>query len=170
MSRLVRRIAICLTYPLHPNYFCNHCLSKNSLCNPKYMTKINDKYHISLVVRQRFISSKTILKIYIHLISSQNNPKNLHPSHKMDVDFWGCFRMEKLILQQNFIRLSKIFGVIIKRENTVLWMKKYGKKSRGRTHCFCGFLCRFCLLFSFLCLWRWLKHRNTQLRLGHYWK
>ena len=40
--------------------------------------------------------------------SCQYNPKNLDPSYKMDLDFWGCFGggKEKTspILQQNYTR------------------------------------------------------------------
>ena len=32
----------------------------------------------------------------------QNNPKNLDPSSKMDLDFWDCFRMDKLDLKAGF--------------------------------------------------------------------
>ena len=31
----------------------------------------------------------------------QNNPKNLDPSYKMDLDFWDYFVREKAILQPN---------------------------------------------------------------------
>ena len=34
----------------------------------------------------------------------QNNPKDLDPSYKMDLDFWDCFGRENPILYQNFIR------------------------------------------------------------------
>ena len=30
--------------------------------------------------------------------SSQNNPKYLDPSYKMDLDFWDCFERETPIL------------------------------------------------------------------------
>ena len=31
-------------------------------------------------------------------IQQQNNPKDLDPSYKMDLDFWDCFGREKPIL------------------------------------------------------------------------
>ena len=36
---------------------------------------------------------------------SKNNPKNLDPSYKMDLNLWDCLRRVKLVLYQNFIRL-----------------------------------------------------------------
>ena len=33
--------------------------------------------------------------------SFQNNPKNLDPSYKMDLDLWDCFGRVNLVLQQN---------------------------------------------------------------------
>ena len=41
-------------------------------------------YHISLVIRQIF--------------SFQNNPKDLDPSCKMDLDLWDCLGRVKLVL------------------------------------------------------------------------
>ena len=41
-------------------------------------------HHISSVIIQRF--------------SFQNNPKNLDPSYKMDLDFWDCIGRVKLVL------------------------------------------------------------------------
>ena len=37
--------------------------------------------------------------------SFQNDPKNLDPSYKTDLDLWDCLGRVKLILQQNFIGL-----------------------------------------------------------------
>ena len=37
------------------------------------------------------------------LFSFQNNPKDLDPSYKMDLDLWDCFGRVKLVLRQNFI-------------------------------------------------------------------
>ena len=39
------------------------------------------------------------------LVSFQNNPKNLDPSYKMDLDLWDCLEMVKHVLQQNFMGL-----------------------------------------------------------------
>ena len=41
-------------------------------------------YHISSVIRQSF--------------SFQNNPKDLDPSYKMDLDLWDCLGRVKLVL------------------------------------------------------------------------
>ena len=35
----------------------------------------------------------------------QNNPKDLDPSYKTDLDLWDCLGRVKLVLQQNFIGL-----------------------------------------------------------------
>ena len=35
--------------------------------------------------------------------SFQNNPKDLDPSCKMDLDLWYCLGRVKLVLMQNFI-------------------------------------------------------------------
>ena len=37
--------------------------------------------------------------------SFQNNPKDLDPSCKMDLDLWACLGRVNLVLQQNFIGL-----------------------------------------------------------------
>ena len=37
--------------------------------------------------------------------SFQNNPKDLDPSSKTDLDLWDCLGRVKLVLLQNFIRL-----------------------------------------------------------------
>ena len=46
-----------------------------------------------------FFAYKTVF------FSFQNNPKNLDPSYKMDLDLWDCLGRVKLILQQNCIGL-----------------------------------------------------------------
>ena len=45
------------------------------------------------------------LEYKMELFSFQNNPKDLDPSYKMDLDLWDCFGRVKLVLQQNFIGL-----------------------------------------------------------------
>ena len=47
------------------------------------------RYRISSVIRWSFFSV-------------QNNPKNLDPSYKMDLDFGDCLGTVKLVLYQNF--------------------------------------------------------------------
>ena len=49
-------------------------------------------YRISSVVRRSFFSF-------------QNNPKDLDPSCKTDLDLWDCLGRVKLVLLQNFIGL-----------------------------------------------------------------
>ena len=49
-------------------------------------------YHIFSVIRQSFFSF-------------QNNPKDLDPSCKMDLDLWDCLGRVRLVLLQNFIGL-----------------------------------------------------------------
>ena len=50
-------------------------------------------YHISSVIRWSFF------------FFFQNNPKDLDPSYKMDLDLWDCLGRVKLVLQRNFIGL-----------------------------------------------------------------
>ena len=50
-------------------------------------------YRISMVMTQSFF------------FSFQNNPKNLDPSYKMDLDLWDCLGRVKLVFLQNFIGL-----------------------------------------------------------------
>ena len=45
--------------------------------------------------------------------SFQNNPRDLDPSCKMDLDLWDCLGRVKLVLLQNFIGLIKLFEVIV---------------------------------------------------------
>ena len=45
----------------------------------------NEGYCISLVIRQSFFPF-------------QNNPQNLDPSYKMDLDHWDCLGRVKLVL------------------------------------------------------------------------
>ena len=49
------------------------------------------------------------------LVSFQNNPKNLDPSYKMDLDLWDCLGRVKLVLQQNCIGLIWLFVLILER-------------------------------------------------------
>ena len=67
----------------HSNYL---LFSTNNFCN----------FHVSSVMRW-------------DVFPFQNNPKNVDPSNKMDLDFWDCFRRKNLNLQQNFIRLISYF-------------------------------------------------------------
>ena len=50
-----------------------------------------------------------IITVFLRLkdgvFSFQNNPKDLDPSCKMDLDLWDCTGKVKLVLQQNFIGL-----------------------------------------------------------------
>ena len=54
----------------------------------------------------------------MELFSFQNNPKNLDPSYKTDLDIWDCLGRVKPVLQQHFIGLIKIFVVILERGKT----------------------------------------------------
>ena len=49
------------------------------------------------------------------MFSFQNNPKNLDPSCKMDLDLWDCLGRLKLMLQKKFIGLIQLFVVILER-------------------------------------------------------
>ena len=52
--------------------------------------------------------------------SFQNNPKDLDPSCKTDLDLWDCLVGVKLVLLQNFIGLIKLFEVILEGQKPVL--------------------------------------------------
>ena len=54
--------------------------------------ELNTVYRISSVIKRSFFSF-------------QNNPRDLDPSCKMDLDLWDRLGREKLVLQQNFIGL-----------------------------------------------------------------
>ena len=53
------------------------------------------------------------LRLYDGDFSFQNNPKDLDPSCKTDLDLWDCLRRLKLVLMQNFIGLIYLFEVIV---------------------------------------------------------
>ena len=64
-------------------------------------------YRISSVIRQSFFFF-------------QNNPKDLDPSCKMDLDLLGCLGRVNLVLQLNFIGLIYLFEVILEGQKTCL--------------------------------------------------
>ena len=49
----------------------------------------------------------------IEFFSFQNNPKNLDPTYKMDLNLRDCLGRVKLTLQQNFTALILLFVVIL---------------------------------------------------------
>ena len=52
--------------------------------------------------------------------SFQNNPKDLDPSFKTDLDLWDCLGRVKLVLLQNFIGLILLFEVILEGQKPCL--------------------------------------------------
>ena len=56
----------------------------------------------------------------MEFFSFQNNPKDLDPSCKMDLDLWDCLGRVKLVLLQNFIGLIKLFEVILEGQKPCL--------------------------------------------------
>ena len=58
--------------------------------------------------------------LYDRVFFFQNNPKNLDPSYKMDLDIWDCLGRVKLVLKQNTIGLIELFVVILKGGKTHL--------------------------------------------------
>ena len=52
--------------------------------------------------------------------SFQNNPKNQDPSYKMDLVHWNCSGRVKLLFEQNFRGLIKLYVVILEKQNPVL--------------------------------------------------
>ena len=49
------------------------------------------------------LQSTIFLRLYDRVFPSQNNPKDLDPSFKTDLDLWDCLGRVKLVLLQNFI-------------------------------------------------------------------
>ena len=47
--------------------------------------------------------------------SPKNNPKNLDPSYKMDLDLWDCLERVKLVLYQYCIGVIQLFVLIVER-------------------------------------------------------
>ena len=75
-------------------------LNLNNTVNSRYF-----KVHLKLLISRRkfvllyFIGCKT------EVFSFQNNPKDLDPSCKTDLDPCDCLGRAKLVLKQNFIEL-----------------------------------------------------------------
>ena len=59
----------------------------------------------------------------MEFFSFQNNPKDLDPSCKMDLDLWDCLGRVKLVLLQNFIGLIKLFEVILEGQKTLSYSR-----------------------------------------------
>ena len=57
--------------------------------------KNKDQNVICFIDLPYFFAYKTVF------FSFQNNPKNLDPSYKMDLDLWDCLGRVKPVLQQN---------------------------------------------------------------------
>ena len=70
--------------------FCKHDLNTPAVLQIRRGNKDNLPY---------FFAYKTVF------FSFQNNPKNLDPSYKMDLDLWDCLGRVKPVLQQNCIGL-----------------------------------------------------------------
>ena len=49
------------------------------------------------------------------IFSFQNNPRNLDPSYKMDLDLWDCFRKGKTRIIAKFHMTVQLFVVIQER-------------------------------------------------------
>ena len=54
------------------------------------------------------------------IFSFQNNPKDLDPSCKTDLDLWDCLRRVTLVLWQNYIGLIQLFEVILEAQKARL--------------------------------------------------
>ena len=71
-------------------------------------------------VSQLSAHSTIFILLKDRIFSIQNNPKNLNPSYKMDLNFWDCLGRVKLILYQKYIGLIQLFEVIVERGNPSL--------------------------------------------------
>ena len=57
------------------------------------------KHHLKLkIILLKFQDNTIVLRLYYRAFDFQNNPKNLDPSYKMDLDFWDCLGRVKLVL------------------------------------------------------------------------
>ena len=54
---------------------------------------------------EKFYIATVFLCLSDSVFSFQNNPKNLDPFYKMDLDLWDCLGRVKLVLQRNCIGL-----------------------------------------------------------------
>ena len=68
---------------------------------PYLMSQYTYEYRISSVIRHQSI------------FFLQNNPKNLHPSYKTDLDLWDCLGMVKLTGQTYIIAKFHRTGLVI---------------------------------------------------------
>ena len=49
---------------------------------------------------------------FVSFFSIQNNPKNLEPSHKMDLDLWDCLGWVKICIKAIFQRTDLVTVII----------------------------------------------------------
>ena len=50
------------------------------------------------IIQPNVIYTCTIVFVIRQIFSFQNNPKNLDPPYKMDLDLWNCLGRVKLVL------------------------------------------------------------------------
>ena len=81
---------------LNMKYFVLNLIQHDIFCAK--VCAICQGYHISLIIRWRF--------------SFQNNSKKL--------ELWDCLGRVKLVLQQNFIQMIKLFVVILEKGKSCL--------------------------------------------------
>ena len=76
-------------------------------------------YYIYSAIKCFFITYRiySVIRWRFFFFSFQNNPKDLNPSCKTDLDLWDCLGRVKLILMQNFIGLIQLFAVILEEQN-----------------------------------------------------
>ena len=67
-----------------------------------------------------FLSSTVFLQLSSEFFFFQNNPKDLDPSCKMDLNLLDCLGRVNLVLQLNFIGLIYLFEVILEGQKTCL--------------------------------------------------
>ena len=73
------------------------------------------RINLSAVYKIIFVYQLPYFLGYKKDFSFQNNPKDLDPSYKTDLDLLGCLGRVKLVLWQNYIELIKLFIVILER-------------------------------------------------------
>ena len=78
--------------------------------------------HLHYMVRA-YIQIPYFFRYKTEIFSFPNNPKNLDPAFKMDLDLFDCLGRVKLVLWQNFIGLNELFVVILERGKPHLLFK-----------------------------------------------
>ena len=105
-------------------------------------------HHIYPAIRQDFSLSqmtsitKSVIWNFaiIQVLPFLNNPNNLDPSYKMDLDFWDCFGRKKFcLITEEIWYMRATYDDCHPHRNWEIWLSqwsiKYGSKSIHGWHC-----------------------------------